>query len=81
MWAEFVSNNTNIEKQKDGIIDIVIQIEVKKKEELNSNILNNKHEPDLDTIINSPIKYLENAKFKKILNTPIYYGDIENMNM
>ena len=79
MWAEFVSNNTNIEKQKDG--DIVIQIEVKEKEELKSNILNNKHEPDLDTNINSAIKYLENDNFRNILNRPIYYGDIENMNM
>ena len=57
--AEFVSNNTNTKYQDYATIDIVIQIEVKKKEELNSNTLNNKHEPNVHTIINTSKKYSE----------------------
>ena len=40
--SDFVSNNTKTKDQNYGTSDIVIQIEVKKKEELNSNILKNK---------------------------------------
>ena len=79
--SDFVSNNTKTKDQNYGTSDIVIQIEVRRKEELNSNILKNKHEPNVHTIINTLKKYSENETFTKILNTPIYYGDIENMKL
>ena len=78
--SDFVSNNTKTKDQNYGTSDIVIQIEVKKKEELNSNILKNKDEPNMQEIINTLKKYSEKETFTKILNTPKYYGDIENMN-
>ena len=79
--SDFVSNNTKTKDQNYGTSDIVIKIEVRRKEELNSNILKNKDEPNMQKIINTLKKYSEKETFTKILNTPIYYGDIENMNM
>ena len=65
----------NIEEPGDDKRDIVLKKEVGKKIMMNQKILN-QQELNVITTINTLKTISENKTFTKILNTPIFYGDI-----
>ena len=65
----------DIQEPGDDKREIVLKQEVRKKLKMKPKILN-QQELNVTTLINTLKTNSENKTFKKILNTPIYYGDI-----
>ena len=63
----------DIQEPGHGKREIVLKQEVRKKLMMKPKILN---QLNVTTLINTLKTISENKTFKKILNTPIYYGDI-----
>ena len=66
---------SDIQEPGDDKRDIVMGKKVWKKIMMNPKILN-QQELNVTTTINTLKNFSENKTFKKILNTPIFYGDI-----